>query len=498
MGEISTKANEVYRDRDGSSPHYPEKPAIRSLFQLVDASVADVGAIIQAAQEADGDAAVAGAIAGQAAGEEVAQEIANGKADVDLGNATFEWDGSGAVVSTPYNKLTQVRDLTDFIDPSQYAAIRNFAPTEYATNSLGQDSFAAALADMNIDQGGEIRLPDGTVRLQPQTISRPHTHIIGRGSCSVIHSFSTTADAFNYTAPFTVTAGLQVISIFPRTAGAIFRARNEATRFYLEDIESHSAFRLLQIDGHVSDPSLDSGIFTGRNLRSYETVVGGEAFYINGGYDVSLDDIKQIGDNDAQALTGLHVIRCADLRVTKAQLLNVERPLLINPPTGMVAASAKFQNVYMGTSLKGSLISDAAGGSIVSLKMFDCWAGETEETGANGLSIYGTNGRVKGAELVAMEFPLAMGNGLDVNGVIGFQMTGGQADGCGSTGMAFQNMTDAIIEGVKSGAYRFGGNVNGIYEAGNTRLTLRGNAHGNTGTNFINGSGTSSDIRVVV
>lgn len=95
MGEISTKANEVYRDRDGSSPHYPEKPAIRSLFQLVDASVADVGAIIQAAQEADGDAAVAGAIAGQAAGEEVAQEIANGKADVDLGNATFEWDGSG-------------------------------------------------------------------------------------------------------------------------------------------------------------------------------------------------------------------------------------------------------------------------------------------------------------------------------------------------------------------------------------------------------------------
>lgn len=50
MGEISTTANVVFRDNDGGSPHYPEKPAIRGLFVKVDAAV--TGAVGEAANYA--------------------------------------------------------------------------------------------------------------------------------------------------------------------------------------------------------------------------------------------------------------------------------------------------------------------------------------------------------------------------------------------------------------------------------------------------------------
>lgn len=87
MGEISDRANQVYRDNDGGSPHYPLKPEIRNLFGLIDRDLseldgrvtqvsaassdvlADVQAAIDAAQAADGDAAVAGALAGQEAAQ---------------------------------------------------------------------------------------------------------------------------------------------------------------------------------------------------------------------------------------------------------------------------------------------------------------------------------------------------------------------------------------------------------------------------------------------
>ena len=86
MGEISTKANEVYRDKDGSSPHYPEKPQIRQLFSLIDSVSSGVAAAIEAAQEADGDAAVAGALAGSAAGASAAEEVVEGRALIDGSN----------------------------------------------------------------------------------------------------------------------------------------------------------------------------------------------------------------------------------------------------------------------------------------------------------------------------------------------------------------------------------------------------------------------------
>lgn len=83
MGEISTKANQVYRDKDGGSPHYPIKHEIRDLFALVDGQVDDLMDILVAARDAHGDAALAGALAGTSA----AQEVLTGKLDINGGNA---------------------------------------------------------------------------------------------------------------------------------------------------------------------------------------------------------------------------------------------------------------------------------------------------------------------------------------------------------------------------------------------------------------------------
>lgn len=103
MGEISTKANEVYRDKDGSSPHYPEKPQIRQLFELVDAGVKDVTDAIAAAQAADGDAAVAGALAGQAAAEDVVAALRFLAAGVSAVPRTYQDKGRDIVSVGDYD-----------------------------------------------------------------------------------------------------------------------------------------------------------------------------------------------------------------------------------------------------------------------------------------------------------------------------------------------------------------------------------------------------------
>lgn len=464
----------------------PEAPSIANKADLDGDNINDPGAFRAAigAVDLDGSAITA-------------PETFRSNIGADQAGLEYQRDAVGAVASPFLLKLSQTRDLVDFIDKAQWPAIRNFAPTSFATNSDGQDSFAAALADMNIGQGGEIRLPDGTVRLQPQTITRPNVVIRGRGMCSVIHSAHNTADALDFQAPACTLQGLQIIAIVPRTAGAMVRARNEATKFTAEDVETHGAFRGIQFDGHVSNPALDAGYFTARNFRPYETVVGGESVYVGGGYVVDIDFLRIAGDNAAKSLSGIRVKRCADLRINNAQVLNTQRPVLVDPPASQSVASLKIHSSYLGTSLLGSRMTDA-GGSILSLAMHDVWCGETEQVGANGLVLVGTSGRFKTAKLSGMEFPLSMGDGLNADGVKGFMLANSWADGNGGTGLAFSNMTDAVIEGVRCGDIRFGGNANGIYEAGNTRLRLTGNAHGNTGTNFINGSGASSSIQVQV
>jgi len=99
MGAISTKANSVFRDGvDGA--HFPVKSEIRDLFKDVDSGVSQVETAIQAAQDADGDAAVAGALA--------AQIYVEGKIGEPEGLAPLDEDGA---VSKGYLKFKAADEI---------------------------------------------------------------------------------------------------------------------------------------------------------------------------------------------------------------------------------------------------------------------------------------------------------------------------------------------------------------------------------------------------
>ena len=265
-----------------------------------------------------------------------------------------------------YNFRTQRRNLADFIEKDQWAAIRNGTATATATNGYGVDAYSAALSDMAGAVGGEIEVPDGLFILPQILASQTNLTLRGRGSSTTIKTTSATEHQIDVRVPFVTIADMVFTSSVPRTAGACIRVSNDAPRFVCEGVTSYNAFTLLQIDGHPTDPSLDSGIFNASRLRAYNSVQNGYPYRIGGGYVVTLDDVHAIGDPDVSALSGpaagLYVTRCADLRVQgNSQFLNCQRSIDVMPATGSTVASFKMEGGYCGTSFYGSRLSCANG-----------------------------------------------------------------------------------------------------------------------------------------
>jgi len=405
-----------------------------------------------------------------------------------------------------YNFRTQRRNLADFIEKDQWAAIRNGTATATATNGYGVDAYSAALSDMAGAVGGEIEVPDGLFILPQILASQTNLTLRGRGSSTTIKTTSATEHQIDVRVPFVTIADMVFTSSVPRTAGACIRVSNDAPRFVCEGVTSYNAFTLLQIDGHPTDPSLDSGIFNASRLRAYNSVQNGYPYRIGGGYVVTLDDVHAIGDPDVSALSGpaagLYVTRCADLRVQgNSQFLNCQRSIDVMPATGSTVASFKMEGGYCGTSFYGSRLSCANGGNIVSFGANGVWFGENLNAGGgatgsgNGLSLIGSaSGRFKQAVLSMCEFPLAQFNGLECDQhVSGVQVIGGWADGCGGSGYAFGNTKDWSLQGVRSGSQRFGGNARPYYiDSAADYFRVIGNDFRDNGAAGANLAGTSA------
>lgn len=413
----------------------------------------------------------------------------------DLGDfdPQFQRDADGAVKRPFVNFMQERRNLTDFIDRSQWAAIRNGTATAPATNSLGQDSFAAATADISNNIGGKLFAPEGKYRLPVQVLDRQNYAIEGQGAGTIFETASATAHQLDMAAPFISIEGLHFVSSVARTAGACVRMRNSAARAYVRGLRSHGAFSLLQLDGHPIDPALDAGIFTAENLRAYETVQGGHAYVIGGGYLVELVDIVQAGDNAFPAQTGVLLKRCADFRLRSFQLLNVQRPLDVIPASGSTIASFKAQDGYCGTSVLGSRVSCTLGGKVLSSAFRDVWLGETSGVDAPGLLVDGQGGEMKVLQITDCQFPLATGDGLTARHLQMLMMSGGWIDGCGGSGIALQDVLGGSVIGVRSGADRFGGNAFGAFidaPCSNLRIALNDFRNNVTGS-FVNGASGS-------
>lgn len=389
----------------------------------------------------------------------------------------FSHPASEAAKGFPaYNFRTQRRNLADFIEKDQWAAIRNGTATATATNGFGVDAYSAALSDIAGAVGGEIEIPDGLFVLPQVLVNQTNLTIRGKGESTILRTTSATAHQIDVTVPWATIADITFTSSTPRTAGACVRVRNSAPRFDCEGLVSFGAFTLLQIDGHPTDPSQDTGIFKGSRLRAFDTVQNGRAYQIGGGYLVNLDDIIQAGNPAVSALngpaSGLFVTRCADLRIGgNSQFLNCQRALDVLPSTGSTVASLRLEGGYFGTSYYGSRISCQNGGEVVSFQAKGSWFGENKNSGGgvtgsgNGLSLIGGGAqRFKQAVLEGCEFPLAQFNGLDCDSFMKcVQVIGGWADGCGGAGYSFNGNQDWLLMGTRSGSQRFAGNGSAYY-----------------------------------
>lgn len=152
-------------------------------------SLADIEIAIQAAQDADGVAAVAGAIAGQAAAEVVVAL----KADTDFANVdpTTGRDALNAqrreFVSAPSilrgvdNKLTQDFHFFDIVtSESDQAAIRTGTSVTDWSDAM-DEAMARLLVANQDDPGKAMTMPDGQIYLS-RALNKPYgAALIGRG-----------------------------------------------------------------------------------------------------------------------------------------------------------------------------------------------------------------------------------------------------------------------------------------------------------------------------
>ena len=432
---------------------------------------------------------------------------ATGAAKGNLENASLNFMGaSSAVVRPAINKLQETRFLTDFVDKSQWSAIRNGTATTVATNSNGVDAFSAALSDISTTIGGTIIIPEGVFLLPQMLSNRSNLTIRGQGASSIVKAINATSDQIRVDAPFNTVADLRMESAVTRTGGACLHILNSGARFHAENVESFGAFRLWWNEG-AADPVNDAGVFIGKNLRAYDTVQGGYAYHVAGGYLVHLTDIVQAGDPTQPAINGpaagIFVQRAADLCVDgNSQILNCQRSLSVEPGAGNTVAAFRMHGGFMGTSHYGSRITTEFGGNVVSTQLTGVWMGENKFGGTGpGLTIKGAAaGRLQQIELSGCEFPLCEGDGLNVDAFAeGVKVVGGWADGCGGAGYAFNGTNGFQLRAVRSGAARFGGNGSGAFVDGTcNNFIADGDFRGNTGPGFNNGAGTGPTKIVTV
>ena len=395
---------------------------------------------------------------------------------------------TSAVQSPAYIKLSAKRDLIDFVDRSFWPGMRNTtAPSVTPQNSLGQDSFAAALADMANFPDRKLNLPAGWVTQSAAwTLNDQYFDIRGEGpENTVLRTLSATADQIVISNPFCRVEGVQFASAVARTAGAAVHVLYTGDHCEVHDVFAFGAFNLLKLDGHPSNPALDHGVFDFSNLRAYDTVATGTPFVINGGYAIAMDDLIQVNAG-ARCSKGIHITRCADLRITRAQILSTINPLYAVASSGNSISSLKAAKSYFGTSTLGSVVS-SSGGSVLSADFEDCWFGEADDIAGRGFSALGTSGTFAGLKMRGCEHFLSDGDGCYIDTVKGVQIIGGVADGNGNAGFSISNSPNPVVTGIRSGAERFGGNAVGLYEVGNTKGRFDGNVIGNT-TNFTSSS----------
>lgn len=387
-----------------------------------------------------------------------------------------------------YLKLSAKRDLIDFIDKSYWPGMRNTTPPSVTPqNSLGQDSFAAALADMAAYPDRKLNLPGGWVtQSSAWTLNDQYFDIRGEGpENTVLRTLSATADQIVISNPFCRVEGIQFANAVARTAGAAVHVLYTGDHCEVHDIFGFGAFNLLSLDGHPSNPALDHGVFNFSNLRAYDTVATGTPFVIGGGYDVILDRALCVASG-ARCANGIRVFRCADLRITRAQILSTVRALNALTSVGNTIASLKAAKSYFGTSSLGSQVV-SNGGSVLSADFEDCWFGEADDPSGRGFSAIGTSGTFAGLKMRGCEHFLNASDGCYIDTVKGAQLIGPAADGNGGSGIAVLNSPNPIVIGIRSGAARFSGNAVGLYETGNTKGRFDGNVTGNT-TNFTSAS----------
>lgn len=401
------------------------------------------------------------------------------------------------------NRLVDGVILTDYVDRALWAGIRNGTPTGNITNSRGQDSLDGIISDV-IASGGVVRVPEGTFRAPPKTITKWRVAIEAEKG-AVWQTTSATADQIQCGGAFQDIVNLRFESTVPRVSGACVRALWQSTRVNVENIESQGAFTLFALDGHPTDPTQDRGIYTCRHPKAFDTVAGGIAYLVGGGYAAHLEGAIAISNTGLDPAlwpqNSLKITRCADLKVDgNPQFIGAIQPLYVCPPTGSVVASLSLPDGYYGTSRIGSLITAALGGQIVTLDIGKAWFGENQVVSSPaGLSLVGhhTDGIV-GVELTGTNFPLCQGDGFQADAhVKRLKLMGGSADGCAGAGYAFVDTVGWQAIGLDSGSGRWGGNAVGAYlSAGCEDFILSGNLKGNI-SSLVNGTGGTSASKII-
>ena len=413
--------------------------------------------------------------------------------------ASRSWRTAASAVKRPfYARSLSKRLLSDFVRKDLYAAARNGTPSQVCVNDQGVDSWSAALEDISTTVGGTIVLEDGHWRLPPMLINRSNLRIEVRGT-AVLQFTQPSGHLIDIDAPRVEIDGrLHLISAVTRTSGAMLRARNSAARLEWGLISGQGVGTLLQIDGHPSNPALDTGVFIGGGVRAENSLAGQPVVAINGGYLVDLGKVIIIGDPAVSPefgpAVGVDVTRTADCRVqANSQILNCVRPFRLKPPAGQTIAAFKLNDLYLGTSWLGSLVDCSDGGQVLSFGGSDVWCGETEN--GPGLQLKGAAaGRFQQAQMTDWFFPLCEGDGCMVDAhVQRLSIAGGGADGCTGSAFAFNGTKGWMLTGAQIGAGRFNGNGAGVFidSACDDFNLSNNNLLGNT-SNLLNGAGTGA------
>jgi hypothetical protein len=299
------------------------------------------------------------------------------------------------------------------------SATDTFTPT-------GGDDTVALQAAINATQSLEI-LP-GDSRISSTIHVTQETEIRFRKGARLLADHPS-ADILSIESPHCRLIEPRIDAAQTRTGGAYIR------------LASGLANRFASIGGRMS------GYWTGVSIEGVSTVniVGllgtggvagqGQAFLVNGGFDLRLERITIDAPTGSQPSAGIKVLSTGDLKIVNCTILHHGTAVLAEPGVGQQVSSLWIVDTYLDNTSGRGLFLHADGGTIARTRLDGSWASSCGQQGVLALAANG--GQIDGLQISGLQEFGNASNGIQIEaGTKNVDISGCQIAGNAGNGIA--------------------------------------------------------------